>query len=94
MVTSPVLARLVNSEKERNEGRTDLPYSPEVGRAFVYYIYTRKLDTVRQPHTFLEMGEKYQMAELKELAEKEMIRSLNTDNMLEFFQAGRLLRYS
>ena len=93
MATSLVLDRMVNSEKESREGRAALPYSPEVGEAFVNYIYKGNLDTLREPQIFLEMGEKYDIQELKDLAEKEMIKSLRTDNMVDFFEAGRLLRY-
>ena len=94
VANSPYFAAMVrNPHREREEGKATFEYSPEVGNAFVCYIYTRKLDTVKEPKTFLEMGERFDMPELKDLAEKEMLNSLNKDNMLEFFQAGDLFRY-
>ena len=47
----------------------------EVGRAFVEYIYTGKLDKdiiEKEVISFLELGDKYQVAVLKELAEEEL----------------------
>ena len=38
--------------------------------------------------TFLELGEKYQMEELKEVAEKEMLEQLDKQNMVKFLSIG------
>ena len=41
---------------------------------------------------FLELGEKYEVEKLKELAEITMVRSLKKENMIEFFQAADMFR--
>ena len=42
--------------------------------------------------TFFELGEKYDMEDLKGVAEQAMISSLNPENMISFFKAGHLFR--
>ena len=41
---------------------------------------------------FLELGEKYQVNKLKELAENTMVKSLKKENMIEFFKAAEMFR--
>ena len=41
---------------------------------------------------FLELGERYQVEKLKELAEVTMVRSLKKEKMIEFFQAADMFR--
>ena len=41
---------------------------------------------------FLELGEKYQVNKLKELAEDTMVKSLKKENMIEFFLAADMFR--
>ena len=41
---------------------------------------------------FLELGEKYQVEKLKELAEAKMLQLLHRDNMVDFLMAGDLFR--
>ena len=41
---------------------------------------------------FLELGEKYQVNKLKELAEVTMVKSLEKENVIEFFQAADMFR--
>ena len=42
---------------------------------------------------FLELGEKYQVEKLKELAEAKMLQLLDRDNMVEFLMAVDLFRW-
>ena len=41
---------------------------------------------------FLEVGERYQVDKLKEIAENTMVRSLKKENVIEFFQAADMFR--
>ena len=41
---------------------------------------------------FLELGEQYQVNQLKELAEDTMVKSLKRDNMIEFLLAADMFR--
>ena len=41
---------------------------------------------------FLELGEKYQVERLKELAEQKMLQLLDKENMVEFLIAGEMFR--
>jgi len=81
--------------KEAVEGKVHLEISAEVGRAFVEYIYTAKLDKdihEREAITFLEIGDKYQVPGLKELAEEEMINQLSRENMVNLLALSDLYR--
>ena len=46
----------------------------------------------REVVAFLELGEKYQVERLKELAEDWMLKSLNKDNMVDFLVAADTFR--
>ena len=81
--------------KEAIEGKVHVEISAEVGRAFVEYIYTAKLDKdilEREAVAFLEVGDKYQVPGLKELAEEEMINQLTRVNMVNLLALSDLYR--
>ena len=81
--------------KEAIEGKVHVEISEEVGRAFVEYIYTAKLDKdilEREAVSFLEVGDKYQVPGLKELAEEEMIVQLTRENMVKLLALSDLYR--
>ena len=81
--------------KEAIEGKVHVEISAEVGRAFVEYIYTAKLDKdilEREAVSFLEVGDKYQVPGLKELAEEEMIVQLTRENMVKLLALSDLYR--
>ena len=59
------------------------------------YIYTAKLDKdilEREAVSFLEVGDKYQVPGLKELAEEEMIVQLTRENMVKLLALSDLYR--
>ena len=81
--------------KEAEEGEVDMNISAEVGRAFVEFIYMAKLDKdilVKEAVSFLELGDKYQMPGLKELAEEEMMTQLSRENMVKLLAISDLYR--
>ena len=41
---------------------------------------------------FLELGEKYEVNKLKEIAENTMVKNLKKENMIQFFQAADMFR--
>ena len=62
----------------------------------VRYIYLEELeeDILKENVvTFLELGEKYEVEKLKELAEAKMLQLLHRDNMVDFLMAGDLFRW-
>ena len=64
-----------------------------MGQAFVRFIYIGELEEDKlKEHAlaFLELGNKYQMEEMKDLAEAEMLKQLNKKNMVEFVFIGDL----
>jgi len=93
---SPVLAAMLeNQHREAREGRAVIQLPASVGRAFVRYIYLEELEEgilKEEVVAFLELGEKYQMVRLKELAEKKMLQLLAKENMVKFLIAGDLFR--
>ena len=79
--------------KEAEEGEVDMNISTEVGRAFVEFIYMAKLDKdilVKEAISFLELGDKYQMPGLKDLAEEEMMTQLSRINMVKLLAISDL----
>ena len=81
--------------KEAVEGEVDMNISAEVGRVFVEFIYTAKLDKeilAKEAVSFLELGDKYQMPGLKELAEEEMMTQLSRENMVKLLAISDLYR--
>merc|ERR1719430_2372115 len=68
-----------------------MPCSASVGRNFIKYIYTGEIEEdvlKEEAATFLDLGEMYEINGLKELAEENMLATLNEDNMIEYFLAG------
>ena len=81
--------------KKNREGEVDMNISAEVGRAFVVFIYTAKLNKeilAKEAVSFLELGDKYQMPGLKELAEEEMMTQLSRENMVKLLAISDLYR--
>jgi len=88
---------MIGNKKNREamEGEVDMNISAEVGRAFVEFIYTAKLDKeilAKEAVSFLELGDKYQMPGLKELAEEEMMAQLCRENMVKLLAISDLYR--
>ena len=91
---SPVFKAMVrNQHLEALESKANFDLSEEVGRAFVKFIYTGELEEdmlKEQAVAFLELGNKYDVQELKDLAEQEMPKQLDRKNMVEFLYIGDL----
>ena len=93
---SPVLEAMVkNNHREAIESKANMKLSAEVGRAFVRFIYTGDLeeDVLKEnAPAFLEMGDMYELQELKNLAETEMLSQLTKENMLQMILLGEIFR--
>ena len=93
---SPVLKSMVeNKHRESIESKAKIKLSAEVGRAFVRFIYTGEVqeDVLKEyVSAFLEMGEMYNLQELKEMAEKELLSQLEKENMVEMIYIGEIFR--
>jgi len=94
---STVLKGMIDSGmKESLNSSLVLESFPEdVMNSFLRFIYTGDMDEKVMSENcviFLELGEKYDMEDLKEVAEQAMISSLNLENMISFFKAGQMLR--
>ena len=93
---SPVIEAMVkNKHREAIQSKANMKLSAEVGRAFVRFIYTGEVqEDVLQANApaFLEMGEMYNLQELKDLAEKELLSQLEKKNMVEMVYMGELFR--
>ena len=91
---SPVFqAMVVNQHLEAIESKANIELSEEVGRAFVKFMYAGELEEdILKEHAiaFLELGNKYIVQELKDLAEQEMLKQLNRRNMVRFVSIGDL----
>ena len=75
------------------ESKANIDLSEEVGRSFVKYLYTGELEEnilKEQTLAFLELGQKYDIQELKDLAEQELLEQLDRKNMVEFVFMGDL----
>ena len=73
----------------------DIKFSPEVGRAFVQFIYTREVqEDLLKEHTlaFLALGDLYDMQELKDMAETKLLSQLVKENMVEMIFVGELFK--
>lgn len=96
-IASPVFKTMIESKmKEAKESTLVLEdcYEDLIDN-FLRFIYTGKMDEEALKENcvgFLELGEKYDMEGLKITAEQTMIATLDTENMLTFFQAGNLYR--
>ena len=81
--------------KEAIKGNANIEFPPEVGRALVQFIYTGNMQEgllEEQPAAFLAMGEMFDLQELKDLAERELLIQLDKDNMLAMISLGELFR--
>ena len=91
---SPVFEAMVESRHlEALESKANIELSEEVGRSFVKYLYTGELEEnilKEQTLAFLELGQKYDIQELKDLAEQELLEQLDRKNMVEFVFMGDL----
>ena len=59
------------------------------------YIYLEEIEEgilKEEVVAFLELGEKYQVEQLKELAEENMLQLLEKENMVNFLVAGDMFR--
>ena len=62
---------------------------------FIRYIYLEEIEEdilKEEVVSFLELGEKYEVGKLKELAEEKMLQLLERETMMKFFIAGDLFR--
>ena len=91
---SPVFKAMVgNQHLESIESKANIELSEEVGRAFVKFIYTGELEEgMLKEHTIalLELGNKYDVQELKDLAEGELLKQLDKKNMVQLVSIGDL----
>merc|ERR1719427_1278897 len=82
--------------KESKEAVVNLEnFTETVVENFVKYFYISQVDEEIMKEnavSFLDLGEKYDMGELKEVVEQNMIANLNKENMLNFFLAGELYK--
>jgi len=70
-------------------------FPEDVINGFLGFIYTGDMDEKVMSENcviFFELGERYDMKDLKIVAEQAMISSLNPENMISFFKSGQLLR--
>ena len=74
----------------------NLPLNQELNfTIFVRYIYLEEMEEdilQEEVVAFLELGEKYEVGKLKELAEEKMLQLLERETMMKFFIAGDLFR--
>merc|ERR1719239_1924840 len=93
---SPVFKAMVkNKHREAIEGKANIVFTNEVGRAFVRFIYTGEVEEcLLKEHAlaFLAMGEMYDLQELKEMAATELLIQLDKENMVAMISLGDLFR--
>eukprot|EP00092_Neocalanus_flemingeri_P026659 GFUD01028902.1.p1 GENE.GFUD01028902.1~~GFUD01028902.1.p1 ORF type:complete len:376 (-),score=92.46 GFUD01028902.1:64-1107(-) len=94
---SPVLKAMIDSNmKEAIEETLEIVNCTEVvTESFVKFFYTGQVDEEllnENAVNFLDLGEKYDVAELKAMAEQAMIANLDKENMLSFFLDGDFYR--
>ena len=93
---SPVFKAMVkNKHREAIEGKSSVQFSREAGRAFVQYIYTGKVqEDLLKEHAaaFLAMGELYDLQELKDMAENELLIQLDKENMVAMISVGDIFK--
>ena len=89
---SSVFEAMVETQlKEAIESKADIKLSEEVGRAFLRFIYTGELEErLLKEHTIglLELGDKYDVQELKQVAEEELVKQLDKKNMRKMISIG------
>eukprot|EP00092_Neocalanus_flemingeri_P040436 GFUD01044037.1.p1 GENE.GFUD01044037.1~~GFUD01044037.1.p1 ORF type:complete len:336 (+),score=103.52 GFUD01044037.1:120-1127(+) len=92
---SPVFRAMIESEmKEAKEATIHLvKFSAIVVENLVKYVYTGQVDEEvlkDNADNFLDLGEQFDIAELKAMAEQSMITNLDKENMVNYFLAGEL----
>ena len=88
-------AMVENKHREAIEGKANIQFSGEVGRALVQFIYTGEVqEGLLKEHAsaFLAMGEMYDLQELKDMAETELLSQLDKENMVVMISIGELFR--
>ena len=89
---SSVFEAMVETQlKEAIESKAEIKLSEEVGRAFLRFIYTGELEErLLKEHTIglLELGDKYDVQELKQVAEEELVKQLDKKNMRKMISIG------
>ena len=82
---SSVFAAMV----EAIEGKAKIEISEEAGRAFVRYMFTGELEeSMLKEQTVAFLEDKYNVQQLKNLAEAELLKQLDKKNMVEFVSVG------
>ena len=93
---SPVFEAMVeNKHREAIECKANIELTEEVGQGFVQFIYTGDLpEGLLKEHAaaFLSLGEMFDMQELKDLAEVELLSHLDKENMVAMISIGGLFR--
>ena len=93
---SPVLRAMVeNQHKESIQSKANIELSEDVGRAFIQFVYLGKLDErLLKEHApaFLELGEMYDLQELKHAAERELLVQLKKKTMVRLLLLGETFR--
>ena len=94
--SSPVFGAMLQGQfKENIENQCTIDVPEDIGQAFVHFIYMGKLDKdilKQEAVSLFELGERYDIPALKHLAEGEMLKQLNKDNMLEMLTLGNLFK--
>ena len=84
-----------NKHREAIEGKADIKLTREVGQGLIQYIYTGNLQEgllKEHPTAFLALGEMYDLPELKDMAENELLIQLDKENMVELISIGETFR--
>ena len=93
---SPVLEAMVeNKMREAIESKADIKLTEEVGKGFLQYLYTSNLqEGLLKEHApaFLSLGEMYDLPEMKEAAETELMLQLDKENMVAIISIGETFR--
>ena len=96
---TPVFKAMIETQMMESEtGSFKITCSPSVGQNLIRFIYTGEMDPSvleEDVEVFLELGEMFQMKNLKDYAEQKMSLMLPTSEMLmavSFFLAGDLYR--
>ena len=84
-----------NKHREAIEGKADIKLTREVGQGLIQYIYTGHLQEgllKENPVAFLALGEMYDLEELKNLAETELLIQLDKENMVAMISIGDIFK--
>ena len=94
--SSPVFKAMIESGmQETKKLCLDIECSEEVCENLIKFIYTEKMDEVIlrvNAVSFLNLGEKYDIVQLKVAVEECMVGCMNLSNMLQYFLAGDLYK--